>query len=48
MKEQSAARLINELGVTVFDNKTPSATADPSEYGSTSGKLFARVYSNIY
>jgi hypothetical protein len=37
-KETAAAKLINELGVTVFDNRTPSGVADPNEYGTLTGR----------
>lgn len=38
LKEQKAAQLINEVGLTVFDNGSPTATADPTMYGTTQGR----------
>jgi len=37
-KETFAYRLLNEMGQTVFDNRTPSGTVDPLRYGTLSGR----------
>jgi len=37
-KENRAAKLLNEFGYRVMDNVSPSTVADPTMYGSTSGR----------
>lgn len=37
-KELSAARLLNEFGITIFDNQTPATVADPTQYGTLTGR----------
>ena len=37
-KELWAAKLLNDLGITVMDNASPTAVADPTEYGSLTGR----------
>lgn len=33
-----ASKLINDMGVTLFDNRTPTTTIDPDNYGAMSGR----------
>ena len=37
-KESRACKLLNEMGITVFDNRTPATVADPLEYGTLTGR----------
>lgn len=37
-KELYAAKLLNEMGYTVFDNASPSTTADPTNHGTLTGR----------
>ena len=37
-KEVWGAKLINEMGMTIFDNVTPGSVEDPTQYGSLTGR----------
>jgi hypothetical protein len=46
-KEKRGAQLLNDFGDTVFDNASPTTTADPAMHGTLTGMLNASAYGNV-